>query len=669
MKSLRFFFTFKRWFSRKARTEVFFFGVSLLLPALVLLFVFIYPSVSIAVLRSLSNSPVPQMEIIIATELDQLSQSARALANSPTVQRYVKERAAYELIDVVIDETQEKGIGNIIFTDDRGLTLAQSTLALRRGDHVPRMTRWGAEVARTGSTEMVSFCPVSPLLIVSGQSILSNNDSVVGSVFALQYLNDAYARHLRDTYLPLESELAFVRNLDGVTGASFDDSATRLLFFNALESTQATHTYLPSLISVQDDNYFVYRTPLFEREKEIGRAVILVKAFHATVAILLASVITLLFFLVHTGIHRLRHGFFSDKHRVAIVLCSLFIFAASFLVVRFFLGRSATKVTTLSSPIYNSTLHLEPEFGTVRQDRELRVAVKIRTGGENINAAEATLSFNPSRFEVLEISFEHSFCSPEFTLEKSIDNVTGVVHVACIVLDSVLADTEANLAELIIAPRATGPVSLRFTEETRVIADDGLGTNVLRKKTDGFYQIVETGIQDNTLQLVSLSHPNSERWYSRKEIEMYWNFRAPLRYLLSSKDGIVVPEDALEVTSSSVTISAPDDGEYYFSVVASGGEQASYRLRIDTTPPEPPIIRVSNPRPESGELVRFEFTGHDKASGLQSTFYVRLDQGTFLPVGSSLSVPFSLRGVHEVVVRAFDNANNFSDSVVYVTVQ
>jgi hypothetical protein len=79
-------------------------------------------------------------------------------------------------------------------------------------------------------------------------------------------------------------------------------------------------------------------------------------------------------------------------------------------------------------------------------------------------------------------------------------------------------------------------------------------------------------------------------------------------------------------------------------------------------------VNASQTSVRAGDIVRFEFTAHDSMSGMQRNFYVDLGNHLFLPVGSTLYVPFDEEGSHTVVVRAYDNAGNYTERTVTILV-
>lgn len=74
------------------------------------------------------------------------------------------------------------------------------------------------------------------------------------------------------------------------------------------------------------------------------------------------------------------------------------------------LGGVSVPLVFGSSPVYaaGTTLYIAPGTASVRQDQNLAVAVRLDPGGDSINAVEAHLAFDVSRFEYISTSFADS---------------------------------------------------------------------------------------------------------------------------------------------------------------------------------------------------------------------------------------------------------------------
>lgn len=224
-----------------------------------------------------------------------------------------------------------------------------------------------------------------------------------------------------------------------------------------------------------------------------------------------------------------------------------------------------------------------------------------------------------------------------------------------------------------------GQATLLFGENTAVFANDGLGTNVLRNTIGASYLVVDNEMLagPNPLGplLFSPTHPNLTRWYNqRTTIFNWWNPDVHKYKYILSKDKDVAPEGDFIETDSTATFEVEEDGVYYFHLLAEDTlgtvSRSEYPIKIDSTPPDTPLIKASTLEIVAGEVVRFEFSSNDELSGLQNGFYVKLRKnGVFFPSGPQLFVAFPEKGEHEIVVRVFDRANNFSESFQVINVK
>ena len=280
--------------------------------------------------------------------------------------------------------------------------------------------------------------------------------------------------------------------------------------------------------------------------------------------------------------------------------------------------------------------------------------------------------------QITEITTKDSFCSQETFLERSIIKEKGEVRIACIAPGGFKGNS-ATLAELSVQPLVAGDFSLRFGDDTKVLAHDGLGTDILRLAENANYQVVSdeaelNGTSSTRLLIFSKSHPNPERWYNERTVDFSWRHREgyTYRYLLDQNPDAKINNGSV-ASGDSLRLVVPKDGVYYLHIQAEKnkipiGKAVTVKVQVDATPPQPPVIRVSGTTLNRGETARFEFTGEDKLSGLQSTFYVKFDDSIFLPVVPALNIAFPEEGNHVLTARAFDNAGNFSDSSVMISV-
>jgi hypothetical protein len=322
--------------------------------------------------------------------------------------------------------------------------------------------------------------------------------------------------------------------------------------------------------------------------------------------------------------------------------------------------------------IYNSTLSLRPESGFIDPNVRQSIDVIVNKGEEEVNAVDVILTYDPAEAEVEEIRTDSStFC--DYFTEKRIDQERGEVRIACVELPPGLPGESSIIASVVVYPKKS--FSLRFSPESQVLANDGLGTNVLRVSNDARFTLGPAASSSDPLfmSLYSSSHPNSERWYNKRLADFNWVAipGASYEYYLdetSSTARAVSASTSRTVTRQNrLDVSIPSDGIYYFHVFARDGDRegpvATQKMLIDTEPPRNVSISMSETEVRPGETVRLQFNGADDQSGLLSNYYVRINEGSFLlPVGNELYVPFTRRGQNVITLRVYDRAGNYSEA-------
>ena len=291
----------------------------------------------------------------------------------------------------------------------------------------------------------------------------------------------------------------------------------------------------------------------------------------------------------------------------------------------------------------------------------------------------ATIHYNPDSVEILDIITAASLCDPSLFLEKSIDNQAGQVVITCLAPNPGFSGSVGTVAELLIRPLRVGEISFNFGKDTQVLANDGLGTDVLRVTTDGYYHATRQGFVkadiNQPLPVFSPSHPNSNRWYQNRAIQLSWPQLASGAYHYELTGSTAGDRDSFAATTISnyLDLTLTEDGVYFFTLQAQDeagqrGPVSFFRIMVDATPPEPPEILASEKVVRRGDVVRFDFSARDGLSGVQPIFFVSIDGGVFLPVQPLFFVPFLAAKEYTMTVRVFDQANNFSDSSIVIKV-
>lgn len=573
---------------------------------------------------------------------------------------------------ILVGQAAKKTGAEFSIADAAGTALARSEVENARGDVVSVSTSWGR--AFRAGLYAASFATGSayPLILVSSAP-LRDADATVGALFARQIINNQFAEKFQQNYLDLFADVVFFDTRIGVIASSFSDQKGGLK--KQIESfIVPTHVskieYIPERFRFGASSYYTATVPLPATESSFpGAMLIMVSIKDSAVALIFAAFATLFFLLFDLILYRFvpwitrRQDVYSQEIAFASMLL-VTAFVSSWLTIHY---STPLPIRTLE-PIYNSTMSLSPETRIITAGSEFSVDLDLTTGGEEINAVEASVLYDPQTVVVKDVVMDHSFCPSAFVIERTFDNDAGIASVACVVPGGISPDSASVLATLVLEPRSVGAFSLRFASSTSVLANDGLGTNVLRETTDGSYSVISG---TSSIALFSPTHPNSERWYNTTSVQFYWDEpegETADEYQLHSS--IVPSTEWATTTSTSVLIEAPGDGTYYFHLREADGSLAvPYKIQIDSMPPPPPTLRASGTAIKAGEVVRLELENSDTAASKRSGFYLRINDGILLPVGDKVVLPFPKKGVYRLTAQVFDVAENASQNSLIITVE
>ncbi|MCK9351669.1 MAG: cache domain-containing protein [Candidatus Paceibacterota bacterium] len=587
---------------------------------------------------------------------------------------FIERRDVLNLLSVLQDEVQIRQLSGMIATGKDGVVIARTEMIADRGDYFFDIDAVGRQLAKEKETTSIEQLSAWPLEIESGR-LIKKDGQLVGAIIATHSLDDRYAKALKHRYLPSDAEVIFYSAEKGVVASTFDPSLRQILAANFnTGTTWESWVNKGYIFSIGNTSYLVKDIPLNGAEEMTGKAIVFYPLHHTLVSVVSAVSAVLLFLLYFVFLRILRKKDLCKSFFFILALCSFIVFGVVFAATVFFLNQNVVALMKTPYTVYNSTLELEPSFGVFEMESEHRIAIRVVTGGEAINAVNVEMTYDPEKLEINDIITVNSFCDPELFLEKNIDKEKGKITIACGTKFPGYTGGVGTVAELRIQPLGEFETSLVFNEETQVLASDGLGTDVLRQTTGGNYQFLGSAkdpADRDGIIVFSPTHPNAERWYGKNSVRFIWKGEENAQYVCAlNKSAFAdfsgkIPTKHLEKTFSDLS-----DGAYFFHIAVQKedgtiGPVTTKKIMIDLTPPEIPKILASENNVKSGHIVRVEFGSSDVLSGLQKNFYVKFNGGMFLPVSSPMLIAYP-KGVHEIIVRAFDNAGNFSDGSISV---
>jgi hypothetical protein len=615
----------------------------------------------------------------IATDEGYVYQQVGEVASSSDLAHAIQADDFLATLSLLQQEQKARGLDAFTATDANGVVITRTQVVSDRGDYIFQTTPYGQALAAGKSIVSIEKGTNLPLLIIAGFPVDASG-TMVGAVFGGYSVDNAYAHSFRGRYLNGSNNLIFYSKTAGMVGTTFESPTTTALlaaYFNT-GSDWIEKGLSDREVMIEDRSYFVKNIPFKGIDGSVGGVLVLYPDYRIPAAVGFALPAALLFLLILYYFH-VRSA---DRRRIVIENVLLGTLTAAVFVIAFFDSYLvlAYRSMVIAKPpylIYNSTLGLAPDSGLLDRSVEHQIAVTVETGGEAVNAAQVNLTYDPTKLQVTGIETANSFCEPDMFIQKDIDNHAGEVQVACVTTPPGLSGN-GTVFDLDVQGLANGPATLHFASGTAVLAEDGLGTNVLRLSTDGSYTfaderqpVVVNGIA--SVLAFSPTHPDSARWYNDPNLLMTWTGPAgeEYHYAIDQSPTAASLAGASTTASESVALDGLADGVWYFHIAADMngvlGPISDYKVMIDTGPPTPPDIEASQTTIPAGQVVRLAFTSEDALSGLANNYYVKFDDGIFLPTASPLYIALP-EGEHTVTVRAFDNAGNYADNSVTIDV-
>ncbi len=625
----------------------------------------------------------------ITTDLAYLKEQGDAVAKGDLLREYLIARNSQKLIELTKKEIAARGIGLMGVADSEGVLLSRTFSVGNLGNNIFLVNPVGRIVAQGKSAESVEatvgFDP-NQIFLNTGRPIMQG-DRMIGALTANYLTDDAYAVRFRDTYLPHGVEVVFYNKNGGTYGNSFSDTETRKLlrsYFNS-SSDWIRNGSSGSTISFTDNSlYFVKNIVFPGLEQSPGGALLFIPRKDLSVALnLTTALLTVCIFIFFALQYHIRSRGEERGWRYYAVLTSAAVpvLALAFIALQVN-NIGYLKLGRIPYTLYNSTLRLQPEFGIYDVDFEQRFSIVVDTGDEAINSVQIGLLFDPSAVEVKALETASSTCS--YIIENTIDATVGKAKLACVILKSNGERGSLQIANVVVVPRHPGTFTFSFDkEETKVLASDGLGTDVLRAAQSGSYRVenfdptlftnatTTTATTKRSFVVFSPTHPNQSRWYNSSVARFVWRGKsdAVYAYELDSSPN-TIPSKVHTTQGFAVDIPLPGNGIFYFHLqLVSGGSTAHYRLQADRTPPSIVSMHLSEDKVVVGDVVRFSFEVQDSGSGIQQNYYVDLGNHLFLPTGPQLFIPFLEAGDQKIILRVYDDAGNYAEKSQIVHVE
>jgi len=320
-----------------------------------------------------------------------------------------------------------------------------------------------------------------------------------------------------------------------------------------------------------------------------------------------------------------------------------------------------------------ASLYLSPNSGTFFVGSTFDVSVFLNTGGEDINAVEVNLKFDPAKLQVASPTSGKSFIEIWIS-QPSYSNIKGMLSFIGGIPSPGINSSSGLVSTITFRAIASGETSILFLDSSKVLRNDSKGTDALTSKGRGVYLLRIPPPEGP--KVFSSTHPDQNKWYKNNNPTFSWEKEEGVTDFSYSfdQDATGVPDNVSEGDHTSISYSDVKDGMWYFHVKAKKGEvwggTSHYLVKIDTSSPAAfvPKVEPSAKTSEKQPLVSFITT--DAFSGIDyyQLKYIDItaerkgeDTGFFTEVVSPNKLPALEVGDYLVIVRAYDIAGNWKE--------
>jgi len=327
-----------------------------------------------------------------------------------------------------------------------------------------------------------------------------------------------------------------------------------------------------------------------------------------------------------------------------------------------------------------ASLYLSPNSGTFYVGSTFDVSIFVNTGGEDINAVQTDLKFDPKKLQIASPTAGKSFISVWIS-QPTYSNIYGTAFFQGGIPSPGINTSAGLISTITFRAIAPGETTIYFLDSSRVLLDDGKGTNVLTSMGRGVYTLSIPPPEGP--KVFSPTHPDQNKWYKNPNPTFSWEKEEGVTDFSYSLDfdSQGVPDNIPEGDFTSISFTDLKDGIWYFHIKAKKagiwGGTSHYLVQLDSTPPASftlgvePSIKTSVSQPIISSITTDALSGFDH-------FEVKIidispdreekEVAFFVEVVSPYKLPALEPGQYMIVVKAFDKAGNWRNESVKIEI-
>lgn len=317
-----------------------------------------------------------------------------------------------------------------------------------------------------------------------------------------------------------------------------------------------------------------------------------------------------------------------------------------------------------------ASLKISPASGTYEVGALVDVSFLLDTGGDAVNAVQADIVFPADKLQVVNPVASTSFISVWVTT-PTYSNTDGTIKFQGGLPSPGIKTSGGVISTVSFRVKSAGKASIVFSSTSKVLRNDGEGTNILTSTGKAEFQLKVPPPEGPIVK--SPTHDDVNRWYNSPQVQFVWDpVDGATGYSYSfDQNAKATPDDTIDTVTAAASVKAGSDGVWFFHVRAktdTWGGTTSFPVQIDTTAPATftPVFDTDLITVEEIATLRFATT--DAASGLDHYEVKQISlsgdaavNSLFIEAASPYVAPKLGAGKYEFIVRAFDRAGNSSE--------
>jgi hypothetical protein len=327
-------------------------------------------------------------------------------------------------------------------------------------------------------------------------------------------------------------------------------------------------------------------------------------------------------------------------------------------------------VFPLATSAASAIIYPSPSSGSFLVGSTFTISIFLNTNGSEINTVWVDIEFPPELLQVTSPTAGKSFITdwltpPSYSNEKGVISFRGGIPGG-------ISTSAGLISSVTFRTMASGVADIKITDSSKILLNDGAGTDILSNKVSGQYNILIPAPEGPVV--VSDTHPNPDKWYSDSSPSFSWEKEDKVTgYSWSfSQNPQEAPDGISEGTDNFTSYSGIKDGIWYFHIRQQKngiwGKTSHVQVKIDTTPPKDFTPEIGNASGLAGNQIAY-FKTSDDFSGIDhykvSLINLNNEDGLnpfFTEEISPYKISGKQAGDYKIIIRAVDKAGNIKEA-------